>query len=631
MSEPSTTDDFWESFVNSAAFDKECAVGGRREDPSPDHSYSDYTSTPGNVRETDSPSSAGETSESAPHYVSKVDAHLYYYGIRGFRWGPKLIFRMSKDVFHVPQGPAQDVRCMQLLPVYEHQQLGKDDLWAVIRSKRNIQHSSIDLVRFRWVEGEKNEIVEEHEDIEEDSEVNEDVEENEDFDANTYDENDYDDDYKVPPYGTVVTTPVTIWVGVLPDTLTSEVAFHSSNDILDLLKEHSIFDVDVAYRESVARGFNGAELFAPVSDYDPLKAVIDPVTTSLGLPIAGLTTLMSQGTMGFFFRVGKALHAVTARHILFPEDQGNNLYSYREVVLMGTNAFANLLASIKSRIGSLNDTVGMLEERAIRLTEGSRYTAEQAAARLVEDQDKLSKARTAIKELKKFFVQIRKHWTKTADRVIGYVVWSPPISVSPAPHHYTTDICVIKLDEKKFAQNFRANFAFQALRSTIVDFIGKMYSRTNTSSDFEYPFIDRLLKLQGILSPEEIRTPNNEDRNGEPVRYVIKHGLATLTTIGRLNGFESHVRRYFAIGSRDSVEAAIFRYDSGLNSSPFSSRGDSGSIIVDGQGKYVALLTGGTGPTSQSDITYGSPMHWLWDVIKAQFPGADLSFEDDGT
>jgi hypothetical protein len=48
------------------------------------------------------------------------------------------------------------------------------------------------------------------------------------------------------------------------------------------------------------------------------------------------------------------------------------------------------------------------------------------------------------------------------------------------------------------------------------------------------------------LRCKEIRTPNNKDHNGDPMRYVIKRGLTTLTTIGCLNGFESHVRRYFA-------------------------------------------------------------------------------------
>ena len=171
----------------------------------------------------------------------------------------------------------------------------------------------------------------------------------------------------------------------MPDTLTSEVAFYSSNKILNLLKEgHSIVDVDVAYHESVARGFSGPALFAPVLDLNPLKAIIDPMTTALGLPIAGLKTLKSQGTMGFFFRVGKALYAVTARHILFPEDEGNNMYSYvsmffslekmstiltytykagpkKEVVPMGPKAFTGFLKLIQDCIKTLENTVVILE------------------------------------------------------------------------------------------------------------------------------------------------------------------------------------------------------------------------------------------------------------------------------
>src|SRR5258706_16383699 len=94
-----------------------------------------------------------------------------------------------------------------------------------------------------------------------------------------------------------------------------------------------------------------------------------------------------------------------------------------------------------------------------------------------------------------------------------------------------------------------------------------MYPRKNGPSDFDYP-VDRLLELRGILSAEEICNPNNKDHNGNSVRYVIKHGLATLTTIGRLTGFQSHVRRYFAVGSRDSVEAAVYPCGSGSVRSP---------------------------------------------------------------
>ena len=194
--------------------------------------------------------------------------------------------------------------------------------------ERNIQHSSVDLVRFSWVEENR---VDEDEDEDEEDEEDEEEDEEEEDKEDENDKFDWEIEYariRIAAYESVVTTPVTIWVGVLPDTLTGEVAFHSSNDILKLLEEHGIIDVDVAYRESVAKDLNGPGLLAPVWYFDPLKAVVSPVTTALGLPIAGLKTLDNQGTMGFYFRVGQDLCAVTARHILFPEDQGNNPYTY---------------------------------------------------------------------------------------------------------------------------------------------------------------------------------------------------------------------------------------------------------------------------------------------------------------
>jgi hypothetical protein len=50
-----------------------------------------------------------------------------------------------------------------------------------------------------------------------------------------------------------------------------------------------------------------------------------------------------------------------------------------------------------------------------------------------------------------------KQWTKPKDRVIGHVVWAPPVSLSTAPTSYTKDVCVIKLDDKKFSRNLKSN------------------------------------------------------------------------------------------------------------------------------------------------------------------------------
>ena len=76
------------------------------------------------------------TVESSSHIVLKLEATLYYFSIRGHRHqGPKLIYRTSKDVFALPFGPEQDPRIMQLLPVYYHDKLGQDKLWAIIRDE----------------------------------------------------------------------------------------------------------------------------------------------------------------------------------------------------------------------------------------------------------------------------------------------------------------------------------------------------------------------------------------------------------------------------------------------------------------------------------------------------------------
>jgi hypothetical protein len=75
---------------------------------------------------------------------------------------------------------------------------------------------------------------------------------------------------------------------------------------------------------------------------------------------------------------------------------------------MGTRAFTNFLISIQSHIGPLNTTVGVWEKRVTALTarlEGDGRNAEQAARKLVETQRELNKTRTAIEELKRFFVR----------------------------------------------------------------------------------------------------------------------------------------------------------------------------------------------------------------------------------
>ncbi|KAH7334419.1 hypothetical protein B0J17DRAFT_733750 [Rhizoctonia solani] len=490
-----------------------------------------------------------------------MEQRLYYWGIRGFRGRcPKLIYRSSNDVFVPPSDPHQSIRAMELLPVYEHDKLHKDNLWLKILlaivgllDKRKIKLTSIDLARFTWRE-----------------------------------------------LGTdpkIITTPPTIWVGVRADSLTGDVAYESCNEILNLLKENDITDIQVAYRESHTKLLVGPELFAPVDNYHHLKKVIGPLTTALGMSIAGLRTPHIQGTMGFFFRQDGKLHGVTARHVLFPEEGAG---PKKEVVVLGTKAFDDLLTTIQYQIHILEYTVTILRRQAEAYSEAVAHSGGRASP------------------------EAAKLWQDLHDRVIGHVVWAPAISVSTPADGYMRDVCVIELDAEKFGDNFKGNVIDLDLEIQPGEFICAICPRTwvGAQSEFDYP-LDRLFRLRDIPSATEIIAPNND----VPVQYLIKRGSTARTMIGRLNGFDSYERRYNYLGHMDSIAMAIFSYDN--QSGPFSMPGDSGADLADSGANFAGLITGGTGLTDWSDITYATPMDWLWNkVIKVKYPDANLCFEE---
>ena len=128
----------------------------------------------------------------------------------------------------------------------------------------------------------------------------------------------------------------------------------------------------------------------------------------------------------------------------------------KNVVLMGSKAFDDLLTSIKAHIGKLNNTVSVLEKRVVSYMNRAQAGNQQAAVNLAMTQADVRKKKETIEELKKFFATMKKDWAEVNNRVIGHVVWAPPITGLVPPYDYTLDVCVIKLDKKKFL-NFKGN------------------------------------------------------------------------------------------------------------------------------------------------------------------------------
>ena len=119
---------------------------------------------------------------------------------------------------------------------------------------------------------------------------------------------------------------------------------------------------------------------------------------------------------------------------------------------MGAPAFKNYLASIQARIGTLIDAVSSLEKKITTLKDRVRdeINIDESQKKLGTHLTELASTRTKIEELKDFFVDTKKRWSKSKDRVIGFVRWAPSIGVGVVPHRYMRDLCVVELDKKKF-------------------------------------------------------------------------------------------------------------------------------------------------------------------------------------
>lgn len=149
-----------------------------------------------------------------------------------------------------------------------------------------------------------------------------------------------------------------------------------------------------------------------------------------------------------------------------------------------------------------------------------------------------------------------------------------------------------------------------------------MHPCAQSRDSFRYP-VGGLLPVKGVIQEKEIRDPEQLDENGDECLLVIKNGNGTGTTIGRATGIKSFVRQYGEHGIHGtSMEIAVYPYSH--KDGAFSAGGDSGAIVVDGQGRILGMLTGGSGATVSTDVTYVTPYFWLDMRIKQAFSKSHL-------
>ncbi|KDQ53029.1 hypothetical protein JAAARDRAFT_61589 [Jaapia argillacea MUCL 33604] len=421
-------------------------------------------------------------------------------------------------------------------------------------------------------------------------------------------------------------SPLLIWIGVEPKSLSYELANTVADAITYFINVAGFSGFEIGFRESVVSHSRGPKMLS----FDPLNDSVpefrEPFAPTLGIFIAPLKTPHYEGTGALYLREGggsKRRFLLTCAHVARPPPVHPNTGLARKkttlprehVIVLGSSAYTNAL---KRMMGAIAD-----QHRSIKDWEAVLGESEKVTDRRKEHLDLVKKAKAKIVEIDTFHNEILKLWTIPEQRVIGEVVHVEPIAVNVAPHGLTRDWALIELYDDQFDwSTFKGNKVYIGGNLSSLDYGKIMFPHPEDQANYEYPE-DGLLQAFGVIQPEEIRNPKQLDANGEECLLVVKHGLTTGTTIGRVTGMESFTRNFNEYGTKEtSMEIAVLPY--GNINGPFSGPGDSGSIVLDRKGRILGMLNGGAGSSDKIDITYLTPYSYIEKDIKKYFPESFL-------
>ncbi|KAF8917443.1 hypothetical protein CPB85DRAFT_199393 [Mucidula mucida] len=515
-----------------------------------------------------------------PIDLTEVEKKVYYYGLCS---SPILVARSGTIPWEAPSGPEAYHRPKELRIAGDHKiaEVWEDDLALKVEgilNEKQVQWTSMDVVRIGYADESS--------------------------------------------------APVVLWLGVKPRSLSPEDGVVVVAQCKELLAAYVILDVDVEIRESDVFTLAGSSLLAPGFDEDPTAEVREPLTATVGTPICAKPSPWAEGTGGFFIRASSAsptIYLVTARHVVLPYDMDdNNIYQRkspstpaREIVLFSDISFQEFLKSIQKKIASQQFYVEYHAERLVATGDGD-VTRRQAVQKL------MLAAEAKVEALSDFLREVSAQWGTEIDRIIGHVVYAPPIVLSAGPRGYTQDVAIIEINPQKIdPSTFECNvidLGFEYPPEVLTDL---MYPNPKNIHNFKYP-LDRILSLRGVIPDSELQKPKMCDQDGI---IVLKRGRGSGLTVGHANNVVSYTRYYLEgqEGQR-SKEWAILPYNMSLGA--FSAPGDSGAAIVDGAGRVGGLLTSGSGVTDSIDISYATPMTFVMDTIRACESFSQAVFSD---
>ena len=266
--------------------------------------------------------------------------------------------------------------------------------------------------------------------------------------------------------------PPFVWVGVLPKTLSREDAKNAAVRCKLMLAESHITNVEIAFRESVFTRSAGPQLLSNthIIPPSPFADIRHPFTPALGVSIAPKSFSHFEGTGGLYIREGGESNRVfllTTRHVVLPPSEyRNELYERkdnsspcRDVILLGAKAFQKALESVTRRIE--HETFRIEDFKYCLKVLGEAVQGEDAIISEQREQyneEMIVKTQELIGTLDKFYTEITKFWAREDDRMLGHVVYAPPISGGTGDKCFAEDWALVELRSEKINWNsFKGN------------------------------------------------------------------------------------------------------------------------------------------------------------------------------
>ena len=297
--------------------------------------------------------------------------------------------------------------------------------------------------------------------------------------------------------------PVIVWVGVVPSSTPSRLGVDVAQRIHAILQTYGLDDVHCEIREAVVepRAYSTPtikNLNLSVDDIADSGAQFPAFGDTIGQSVAMEADPTREASLGCYLSLAKERntltekYAVISRHLVFPDDDDNRVYRYRN-------------SSPKKYVIIPGDrTLDHAKENAIRvLNSWTRCLAQvqhNESLRQIYSIQVVEKHIANMTKLSTFLVTL----SNPESRRIGYVEYSPARQVHPRTGN-APDFALVTLNQDRFSTALHdlANFVH------ITGELDKLsdINKNLTWNAFNFPHDTRLLRLQGVVPAANLTPP----------------------------------------------------------------------------------------------------------------------------